>query len=149
MRTANPHENTKQPRLPRLTPLAHPQPVSPLQQQRPLVGDGTRLWGNGWGGIDFVLSLLKHPFTAFGRASHEWGSGRRKQLGHAASPFTGKLAAKRTEGVLAYRRVAPCNQGLRNAPVDNARVRPSPPVIPDEAVAQSGTSLDFAARAMA
>ena len=43
MRTANPHENTKQPRLPRLTPLTHPQPVSPLQQQRPLVGDGLRL----------------------------------------------------------------------------------------------------------
>ncbi len=48
MRTANPYENTKQPRLPRLTPLTHLQPVSPLQQQRPLVGDGTRLWAVWW-----------------------------------------------------------------------------------------------------
>ena len=46
-RTANPDETVRQPRLPYLIPLTHPQPVSPLQQQRPLVGDGGRL-GDVW-----------------------------------------------------------------------------------------------------
>jgi hypothetical protein len=66
MRTANPHENTKQPRLPRLTPLTHPQPVSPLQQQRPLVGDGLRLLGWRMEGdkFCFVLAEIAHVIPA-------------------------------------------------------------------------------------
>ena len=55
IRTANPYENTRQPRPPRLTPLIHPQPVSPLQQQRPLVGDGLRLCGVWWVGDKFLF----------------------------------------------------------------------------------------------
>ncbi len=61
MRTANPYENTKQPRLPRLTPLTHTQPVSPLQQQRPLVGDGTRLWAVWWEGDKFCFVPVETP----------------------------------------------------------------------------------------
>ena len=58
MSTANLYENKRQPRPPRLTPLTHPQPVSPLHQQRPLVRDGLRLrgWLMGWDKFCFVLA---------------------------------------------------------------------------------------------
>ncbi len=54
-RTANPDETVRQPRLPYLTPLTHPQPVSPLQQQRPLVGDGDKISEVLRAGISFYL----------------------------------------------------------------------------------------------
>ncbi|OYU78168.1 MAG: hypothetical protein CFE32_02735 [Alphaproteobacteria bacterium PA3] len=39
-----------------ISPAYHPQPVSPLQQQRPLVGDGLRLRAVWWEG-DKYLSM--------------------------------------------------------------------------------------------
>ncbi len=67
IRTANPHENTRQPRLPRLTPLTHPQPVSPLQQQRPLVGDGLRLRAVWWVGDRFCfVHAANSPLRPYG-----------------------------------------------------------------------------------
>jgi hypothetical protein len=94
-------------------------------------------------GISFVLSLLKHPFTGFAGASPRAGKRRVPTAAGCRFPTRGvsahaPMCPEGTEGVLAYWRVAPCNEGLRNAPVDNARVRPSPPVIPAEAIEESG-----------
>ncbi|CAN1532480.1 hypothetical protein MCEMIH15_01432 [Caulobacteraceae bacterium] len=107
IRTANPYENTRQPRPPRLTPLTHPQPVSPLQQQRPLVGDGTRLWEVWWVGDKFLSVLAEAPLHRLRRsfpASGEAAGGSSWDV--AASPLVGKLVAKRTEGVFGHRRAS-------------------------------------------
>ncbi len=49
------------------------------------------------------LRSIKHPFTAFGgigvyAETPQAGKRQPETVGHAASPFMGKLAAKRTEG---------------------------------------------------
>jgi len=77
--------------------------VSPLQQQRPLVGDGLRLRAVWWVGDEFLS--VRTPLALWGSTNWSTGGGK---------------------GVLAQLRVAPCNEGLRNAHFDKVSVRPSP-----------------------
>ncbi len=79
----------------------------------------------GWDRFCFVhaeapLHCLRQSFPASGEAAG--GSSWDTPL-----PRLRGSCPEGTEGVLAYWRIAPCNEGLRNAHLDNARIRPSPP----------------------
>ncbi len=73
-----------------INPAYHPQPVSPLQQQRPLVGDGVRLRRVWIEGDKFLSMLAETPLHRLRRSFPMNGEAAAAAVGTRRFPVYGE-----------------------------------------------------------